>query len=360
VNEPQNIDELKSLLASEQRVLAVGNRSKLPLSQCADVTLVSLRSYAGITEYEPSEFTFTARAGTLVSEIVTVLAEKRQYLPFDPMLVAAGATLGGTVAAGLAGPGRFRYGGLRDFLLGVQFVAGDGALINSGGKVVKNAAGFDIPKYLVGSLGRLGAMTEMTFKVFPQPPASLTLQIQCDSDQQAIERISAIAAARWEADAIDYRPAQKQIALRLRGPQTSIMTLAAEIRSRWGRDVSDMSSPDSYWASIGELNWYSPATHAIKIACTPEQCAAITAWCGTNYHVHWSVAGNILWVLADHEEQVLAFDRELAARNLPGLVVRGSSRSACIGSWPQRKINEALKIAMDPVAKFPSFETKVG
>ena len=115
-----------------------------------------------------SEFTFTALAGTPVREIAAALAERGQYLPFDPMLREAGATLGGTVAAGLSGPGRFRYGGLRDFILGVRFVDGEGRLLRLGGKVVKNAAGFDLPKFFVGSLGRFGVLAEMTFKVFPK------------------------------------------------------------------------------------------------------------------------------------------------------------------------------------------------
>src|SRR5207253_308179 len=131
----------------------------------------------GITEYDPSEFTFTAGAGTPVREIVAALAERGQYLPFDPMLADAGATLGGTVAAGLSGPGRFRFGGLRDFILGVQFVDGEGRVLRMGGKVVKNAAGFDLPKFFVGSVGRFGILTELTFKVFPRPVATRTLRL---------------------------------------------------------------------------------------------------------------------------------------------------------------------------------------
>ncbi len=85
--------------------------------------------------------------------------------------------LGGTVAAGLSGAGRQRYGGLRDFLLGARFVDGQGRLVRSGGKVVKNAAGFDQHKLLIGSLGRLGVLVEVSFKVFPQPPTYGTLRV---------------------------------------------------------------------------------------------------------------------------------------------------------------------------------------
>src|SRR5205823_1666501 len=83
------------------------------------------------------------------------------HLPFDPPLGAAGATLGGVVAAGTSGPGAFGHGGVRDFVIGVRFVDGRGRLVAGGGKVVKNAAGFDLPKLLVGSIGRLGAIAEL-------------------------------------------------------------------------------------------------------------------------------------------------------------------------------------------------------
>ena len=167
---PTTPAELVEAVRSQPHVLAIGARTKPRLSQVPnDVCLISTGALRGIVEYEPEEFTFTALAGTSVREIGQVLAEKGQYLPFDPMWVEAGATLGGTVAAGLSGPGRFRYGGVRDFILGVRFVDGRGRLLRMGGKVVKNCAGFDLPKFFVGSLGRYGALAEITFKVFPAP-----------------------------------------------------------------------------------------------------------------------------------------------------------------------------------------------
>ncbi|MFK8114252.1 MAG: FAD-binding protein [Rubripirellula sp.] len=358
MNEPQNDSEIQSLIKDSAQVLAVGNQTKPPLCAVENATLVSLRKLTGIIEYEPSEFTFTARAGTPVSEIAAALAEKNQYLPFDPMLVASGATLGGTVASGLAGPGRFRYGGVRDFLLGVKFVAGDGAVINAGGKVVKNAAGFDIPKFLVGSLGRLGVMTEMTFKVFPLPIAARTLQLQCSSHQQAMERMSIAAASRWELDAIDYRPRQSIVAIRLRGPQVANDALATDIQSKWGNDVSDFDAADSWWASIIGLDWEPEHRVAIKVACTPQQCATLTDSLPDSAVVHWSVAGNVLWILAKDEASLPQIEASLIASKLPALVVRGSTQKPCIGAWPDREINGLVKSAMDPASKFPCAESK--
>ena len=135
--EPESLDELRGIVQAEPSVLAVGNRTKQPLSDVPDTRLVSLKRLTGIIQYEPSEYTFTAYAGTPVAEVVAALSERNQYLPFDPMLTAAGATLGGTVAAGLAGPGRLRFGGLRDFLLGVRLITGDAEVVRAGGNVVK-------------------------------------------------------------------------------------------------------------------------------------------------------------------------------------------------------------------------------
>src|SRR5207237_6012057 len=171
-----------------------------------DATRLSTAGLRGILEYDPSEFTFTALAGTPVKEIAATLAERGQYLPFDPLCLDAGATLGGTVASGVNGPGRFRFGGLRDFILGVKFVDGLGRLLRLGGKVVKNAAGFDVPKFMVGSLGRFGALIEITFKVFPRPAATLTLKLRVDGAESARRIIIEAANSRWQPEAIDLLP----------------------------------------------------------------------------------------------------------------------------------------------------------
>jgi glycolate oxidase FAD binding subunit len=122
--------------------------------------------------------------------------------------VDVGATIGGTVAAGLSGPGRFRYGGVRDFILAVQFADGAGQLLRGGAKVVKNAAGFDIPKFLVGSCGRYGVLVEVTFKVFPTPQSWLTLRIPCADATEATTHIAQGACSRWELDALDFVPGE--------------------------------------------------------------------------------------------------------------------------------------------------------
>src|SRR5882724_10484249 len=203
---PESFEELADAVRSTPRLIAVGAGTKPRLSN-VDAVKLSTARLRGISEYDPSEFTFTAAAGTPVREIAAALAERGQYLPFDPMFAEAGATLGGTVAAGVSGPARFRFGGLRDFILGVRFVDGEGRLLRLGGKVVKNAAGFDLPKFFVGSLGRFGALAEITFKVFPRAATTRTLRLEAKSAAAMTEIFSTAGSARWELDALDASPA---------------------------------------------------------------------------------------------------------------------------------------------------------
>src|ERR1700731_1366035 len=130
---PASVPELVEVVRSCPRLLVLGAGTKPRLSE-VNVTKVSTLRLRGIVEYEPSEFTFTAMAGTPLRDLADILAARGQYLPFDPLFVEAGATLGGTVAAGVSGPGSLRFGGLRDFILGMRFVDGLGRSLRMGGK----------------------------------------------------------------------------------------------------------------------------------------------------------------------------------------------------------------------------------
>ena len=351
---PQSVDELRKIIGEQPQVIAVGNQTKRPLSNCPDATPVSLREIAGITQYEPSEFTFTAMAGTPLAEIVAALNERQQYLPFDPVLVDAGATLGGTVAAGLSGPGRFRYGGIRDFLLAVTFISGDGKLIRSGGKVVKNAAGFDIPKFLIGSLGRLGVMTELTFKVFPKPTTMQTMQIQCGSHEQALERMAVAAGSTWELDAIDYQPDQQIVLLRIGGPEISNQAIAKQILSRWGSDASVAADADDYWKRLRDLNWTDELTIAAKIPTTPNSVAEFCEKLPGS--ILFSAAANVAWRFMKDNDQVTDLSKVLSECETHGLVVRGNSDQCQIGRRVSSQIEDRIKHAFDPLEKYPSLE----
>ena len=169
--QPRSIEELQTAIKEHPAIALRGGGTKSTPVDDSRVATIEMRALRGVTEYSPEECVFTALGGTPVLEINDCLARYEQYLPFDPLLVDAGATIGGTIAAGLSGSGRHRYGGVRDFVIGMRVVDGEGRVIRSGGKVVKNAAGFLLHHGMVGSRGRFGAIAEVTLKVFPAPQA---------------------------------------------------------------------------------------------------------------------------------------------------------------------------------------------
>ncbi|HEX7374504.1 MAG TPA: FAD-binding protein, partial [Steroidobacteraceae bacterium] len=136
----------------------------------ANTTRFEVAGHSGIVHYDPAELVITARAGTPLSEIVDALAARDQHLPFEPPAFGAAATIGGTIAAGLAGPARLSAGPVRDYVLGTRVLTGDGRVLRFGGEVMKNVAGYDVSRLMAGSLGILGVLLDVSIKVLPRAP----------------------------------------------------------------------------------------------------------------------------------------------------------------------------------------------
>jgi glycolate oxidase FAD binding subunit len=175
-------DAIRQARASGGRLAITGGGSKADVGAPQNADPLDMRGLRGIIDYDPAELVLTAYAGTPLTEIEAALAEKDQMLAFEPWdhgplfgHPAGDATLGGVIAAGVAGPRRLSAGAPRDHLLGFTAVSGKGERFLAGGKVVKNVTGFDIAKLMAGSWGRLAAMTEVTVKVLPRPRVSVTL-----------------------------------------------------------------------------------------------------------------------------------------------------------------------------------------
>jgi glycolate oxidase FAD binding subunit len=355
---PTTAAELAEAVRSQPRVLAVGARTKPRLSQVPDdVTLLSTRALRGIVEYEPDEFTFTALAGTSVREIGQALAEKGQYLPFDPMWLETGATLGGTVAAGISGPGRFRFGGVRDFILGVRFVDGGGRLLRMGGKVVKNCAGFDLPKFFVGSLGRYGVLAEVTFKVFPSPASRQTLKLAVSGAEAAAKVLMDAANSRWELDALDLLPDGKTILLRLAGPPGALETIAREVLTRWPGQSLSAEEADAAWADLREFRWAHAGGVLVKVAITPSVVPSLAAAARSldGSRIHFSAGGNVAFVSLPTSVPASALQKQLRALSLPAVCLVGDSPLWC-GARTTSAIAPAVKQALDPQNRFPGLD----
>ena len=142
----------------------------------------AVSGYRGIVAYEPTELFITARCGTPLVEIEATLAAAGQMLACEPPHFGP-ATIGGCVAAGLAGPRRQQAGAVRDFILGAKLVDGTGQVLDFGGQVMKNVAGYDVSRLMAGSLGTLGLLAEVTLKVLPRPVAETTLVLELTEDK---------------------------------------------------------------------------------------------------------------------------------------------------------------------------------
>jgi glycolate oxidase FAD binding subunit len=182
-------DELAAEVAAafrESRPLVIGGGGSkldyLPEPPPGLRVLEAVR-HDGIVSHEPSELFVTARAGTPLDDIEQALAEAGQLLPFEPPHLGAGATLGGTVALGLSGPRRPWAGAVRDAILGVVLVNGEGERLAFGGSVMKNVAGFDVARLQAGARGTLGVLLEVTLKLMPRPHAQLTLSFDAGRDE---------------------------------------------------------------------------------------------------------------------------------------------------------------------------------
>lgn len=152
------------------RIRGSGTKSYVGDIEPTDIEL-DTSAMRGVIDHVPADLTVTVRAGTRLADLAAALAGAGQFLPLDPPH-AAEATIGGVIAANSNGFWRTRYGGVRDLLIGTETALADGTVARAGGRVVKNVAGYDLDKLLVGSLGTLGVITQATLKVLPLPAAS--------------------------------------------------------------------------------------------------------------------------------------------------------------------------------------------
>jgi glycolate oxidase FAD binding subunit len=169
------IDRVQQAIAHRTPLCIAGGGSKAFYGRaCAGETL-DVSRHRGIVAYEPTELVVTARAGTPLAEIEAALAANNQMLPFEPPHFTEQTTLGGMVAAGLSGPRRPWGGSVRDAVLGVKLLNGRGEVLRLGGQVMKNVAGYDVSRLMVGALGTLGVLLEVSVKVLPRPACERTL-----------------------------------------------------------------------------------------------------------------------------------------------------------------------------------------
>ena len=221
--------------------------------------LLDLRPLTGISSYEPSELVVTVRAGTPLAELEATLAEKGQCLPFEPPRFAAGGTVGGMVAAGLAGPARAAVGGVRDYVLGATLVNGRGEALSFGGQVMKNVAGYDLSRALAGSMGVLGVIAEVSLKVLPLPPASVTVRLEMDA-ASAIRKLN-----EWGGQPLPLNASawwDGMLVLRLSGAAAAVQAA----RDKIGGEVIAPVSASPFWLGLRDHSdeFFAGAAKAVE------------------------------------------------------------------------------------------------
>jgi len=353
----QDISQLCEAIRAAARVHIRSAGTKLPAHAGDGALVVDASALSGVIDYQPTEFVIQVWAGTPVRTVQALLAEHGQYLPFDPLLVERGATVGGTVAANANGPERFRYGGVRDFIIGIHFIDGEGRHILGGGKVVKNAAGFDFPKLMVGSRGKLGVLTDVTFKVFPKPEAYATLRLACADLQTALALLPKLTNCPYDLNAVDVvaEPNHEAVELRVRvgGLRGGLMQRMERVRALvGGGEILDGAEEEALWREAREFTWLPDGAAVVKVPLTPARILALDAHVRAHAR-RYSVGGNVAWIAA---EAPAALDDVLRAHNLPGLVMLRAVENPRIGVQVSNPFAERVKAALDPTHKFGALE----
>ncbi|HXZ64743.1 MAG TPA: FAD-binding oxidoreductase [Streptosporangiaceae bacterium] len=214
-----------------------------------------------VVEHAAGDLIVTAQAGVPLPDLSQVLAAARQHLAIGPRTMVEGGTVGGLVATNAADSWRYRYGAPRDLLIGITVVRADGVIARSGGKVVKNVAGYDLGKLFAGSYGTLGLITEATFRLHPLPGAALGLGVQQKDAESAAAMVQTIQYSPVAPSSIDLRwpspAAPIWLLVGLEGDRESVLTRAARLRALVGPALLPGAQPDG--ANVHEPESAAPA-----------------------------------------------------------------------------------------------------
>jgi len=326
--------------------------------------VLDTRALRGIVSYEPTELVITARAGTTLSELEAVLAEKGQFLPFEPphfdqvpspatavpvnegeLSVArpapAGklATLGGCIAAGLSGPRRAYAGAVRDFVLGVRIMDGRGSELRFGGQVMKNVAGYDISRLSVGALGTLGVILDVSLKVLPVQAAEATLRLAA-GPADAITIMNEWAGRPLPVTATAYRAGS--LSVRLSGASSAVDAAIKKI----GGEVMDAAQAHQFWSDLREQRAPFFAGDQPLWRLSVKSTTPLLDLAGPQL-IEWG--GALRWLRSDADAGVI---REAAARaGGHATLFRAENKKAGVFhplSAGLEKIHRRLKEAFDP------------
>jgi glycolate oxidase FAD binding subunit len=272
-------------------------------------------------------------------------------------------TLGGSVASGINGPGRWRYGGLRDFILEVRFIDGSGTVRRGGRRVVKNAAGFDIPKLMVGSCGRLGVLADVTLKVFPKPKDYLTLHFLSENLDVTLEILSTLGSGPWDIDAIETQ-LDGSILVRLAGEAEALAKHGSRIQTKLTKFCSSFLSgaeQQQVWAAQADWLWGCPTHTLVKVPLTLRDIFELDEELSElDVERIYGSCGNVAWLRwptdpENSSSKIKRISKVLKLQKLQGLVVQGPAQSIIIGHLGLGLFYDRLSKVFDPHGRLGTF-----
>jgi glycolate oxidase FAD binding subunit len=366
VARPETVPEaaalLKELGAKERTVRPVGGGTK-PWGRASDEEPLETGGLSRILEHNVGDFTAVLEAGTSFAEAQAAFAEHRQRIAWDPPDPSAGkagrgdegsgATIGGIVATNDSGPLRHRYGGVRDLVVGITVVLSDGTVAKSGGKVIKNVAGYDLAKLFSGSFGTLGLIASLAVRLHPLPEATATVTARADDPDELLRAVVALAQLPLEADCFDvtWQDGEGRLALQFSGA-----TATEQADRACGHVPLDAATEDHDWAAHRALQRSSEGA-TLKVSGRPTDLPDVIRAAQTaNATVVSRAALGLSWLAFapgdDLADRVATVRQALSPRTCT--VLDGADRVA--DQWPDaggaQVVMERLKARFDPARIF--------
>jgi glycolate oxidase FAD binding subunit len=377
-SEAEVIDAVRAARDWKSPLNIVGARTKRRYGRAVASwgTVLDLSGLNGVIAYEPEELILTVCPGTPVAEIDALLAAKNQRLGFDPPgwgplfgAPAGRGTIGGAIAADVAGSRAVRYGRARDHLLGFHAVNGLGEAYKAGGRVVKNVTGFDLPKLMCGAFGTLGPMTELTLRVFPKPSSVATLMLHDVSPVQGFDALRRIWSSPLDATGLAYVPACAAFAelsdsgtgaalFRVEGAAEPLQEKIAALRTLLG-DVQEVADGDAIFRKLGGgapfVGYPLDVWRVVLPPASAARCAQALA--SPLWYADW--AGGLIWAGFAGDDSQAARVRAIAeSAGGHATLIRASdemrARIAVFQPEPLTRaaLTRSVKAAFDPLGIF--------
>jgi glycolate oxidase FAD binding subunit len=348
-------ERVRAAAAADTKLRIRGGGSKDFYGEALEGEILGTTALSGVISYEPSELVVTALAGTSLAELEAQLAAQGQCLAFEPPHFSTNSTVGGMVASGLSGPARASVGAVRDYVLGVKLINGKGEHLTFGGQVMKNVAGYDVSRLMVGAMGTLGLLTEVSLKVLPIAPLEATLKFDM-TQTEALNKLNIwggqplpLNASRWLEES-----GKGALYLRLRGAVAAVESACAKLGGE--RLSQTQATADWQLCRDQQLPWFKQRSDAQDLwrLSVPQTTPALDSPDAPLIEWH----GGQRWVRADAEHGQRL--RELATKAGGHATLFIAARAYKKGSIarfdtlkpPLNRIHSELKREFDPKGVF--------